>query len=223
MLMSKPSTFAKRLRELLDENNMTQSELAKRTGISKSSISRYLKGDWEAKQDAVYSIAKTTNVSEAWLMGYDVPKERQFPLSPSNVVSLPNNVGSRPGFVKKPRLGTIACGKPILAVEEAEEFDEVPDWVECDFTLRCKGDSMINARIYDGDTVYIRSQPEVENGEIAAVRVDDEATLKRVMLYPDKIVLEAANPMYEPLVYRGEEMNDVQIMGKAIAFTSMIR
>jgi repressor LexA len=108
-------------------------------------------------------------------------------------------------------------------VEEAEEFDEVPEWVECDFTLRCKGDSMINARIYDGDTVYIRSQPEVENGEIAAVLVDDEATLKRVMLYPDKIVLEAANPMYEPLVYRGEEMNEVHIMGKAIAFTSMIR
>lgn len=68
-----------------------------------------------------------------------------------------------------------------------------------------------------------RKQPEVETGEIAAVRIGDEATLKRVRLYPDKIILEPANPMYEPLVYRGEELNDIEILGKAVAFTSIVR
>lgn len=90
--MSKPSTFSKRLRELLDINGITQSELARKSGISKSSISRYLKGDWEAKQDAVYSIAKTTNVNEAWLMGYDVPMERHDAAIPINSEIIPTPV-----------------------------------------------------------------------------------------------------------------------------------
>lgn len=81
---------------------------------------------------------------------------------------------------------------------------------------------MINARIFDGDVVYIRAQPTVESGEIAAVRIGDEATLKRVRLFEDHISLEAENPMYKPLVYWGDDMNSVQILGKAVAFTSLI-
>ena len=128
-----------------------------------------------------------------------------------------------PKFVKKPRLGTIACGKPILAVEEAEEFDTVPEDIPCDFTLRCKGDSMINARIYDGDIVYIREQKEVENGEIAAVRIGDEATLKKVYYNGQRIILRACNPLFPDIEYEGEDLNDITILGKAIAFTSVIR
>ena len=203
-------------------HGLSMAKFAEMSGISKGYISMLERNKTSRGEEPSPTIDVYRNVASAIGIDFDAlirMVDGQITLE----AGLPSNILPRPGFVKKPRLGTIACGKPILAVEEAEEFDEVPDWVECDFTLRCKGDSMINARIYDGDTVYIRSQPEVENGEIAAVRVDDEATLKRVMLYPDKIVLEAANPMYEPLVYRGEEMNDVQIMGKAIAFTSMIR
>lgn len=111
-----------------------------------------------------------------------------------------------------------------LETEQNISFDMVqaPNCFQADFAFLCKGDSMINARIFDGDLVYIRKQPSVENGEIAAVRIGDEATLKKVTLYSDKIVLEAANPLYDPLVYRGEEMNQIEILGKAVGFTSVI-
>lgn len=123
-----------------------------------------------------------------------------------------------------PRLGAVACIETsCAAIEDADEFDDVPEEIDCDFTLLCKGDSMINARIYDGDIVYIRAQDTVENGEIAAVLIDDEATLKRVRIYPDQIVLFPENPMYKPLVYRNEDMNSVRILGKAVAFTSRVR
>lgn len=151
--------------------------------------------------------------------------EAQLTKEPNIIpTSLPSNILPMPQFVKKPRLGTIACGKPILAVEDAEEFDMVPIDVKCDFTLRCKGDSMINARIFDGDIVYIRSQPEVENGEIAAVRIGDEATLKKVYFTPgsDRITLRACNPMYPDMEYEGDALNDIEILGKATAFTSII-
>lgn len=100
---------------------------------------------------------------------------------------------------------------------------EVPENINCDFTLLCKGDSMINARINDGDIVYIREQPQVENGEIAAVLIDNEATLKRVYIYKDKVVLQPENTKYSPLVYSKEEMNEIRILGKAVGFTSLIQ
>lgn len=127
---------------------------------------------------------------------------------------------------KKPRLGAIACGEPILAEENIEDYDDVPDDMKCDFTLLCEGDSMINARIYDGDIVYIREQPQVENGEIDACLVDGEfetkATLKRFYKYDDKIILQAENPKYPPFVYVNEEMNRVRVIGKAVGFTSRL-
>ncbi|MBD5083610.1 MAG: helix-turn-helix domain-containing protein [Clostridiales bacterium] len=136
---------------------------------------------------------------------------------------LPSNIIPMPHTYKVPLVGAIACGQPILAVEDADETVEVPEHINANFALRCKGDSMVGARIYDGDIVYIRSQPEVENGQIAAVRIGDEATLKKVRMYPDMIILEPANQAFEPLVYRREELNDIEILGKAVAFTSTIR
>lgn len=135
---------------------------------------------------------------------------------PSNIIPMPNTY-------TVPLIGTIACGQPILAVENADEVVEVPEHVHADFALRCKGDSMVDARIYDGDIVYIRSQPEVENGQIAAVRIGEEATLKKVRVFQDMIILEPANQAFEPLVYRGDELNDIEVLGKAVAFTSTIR
>ena len=82
---------------------------------------------------------------------------------------------------------------------------------------------MINARIFDGDIVYIRQQPDVEDGEIAAVLIGDEATLKKVHKYPNKIVLSACNPMYDDYVYANEQLDEIRILGKAVAFFSVIK
>ncbi|MBE6982883.1 MAG: LexA family transcriptional repressor [Ruminococcaceae bacterium] len=122
-----------------------------------------------------------------------------------------------------PLLGLIACGAPILAEEHIEEYVDMPKYINADFALTCKGDSMINARIFDGDIVYIRQQDTVDSGEIAAVLIDGEATLKRVQLFEDHISLEPENPQYRPMVYWGEEMNNIRILGKAVAFTSTLR
>jgi repressor LexA len=123
-----------------------------------------------------------------------------------------------------PILGDIACGEPIYAEEEHESFAAVNSSLDADFCLRAKGDSMVGARIYDGDIVFIRSQAMVDNGEIAAVIIDDEATLKRVYFYPDegKLILSPENPRYAPLVYFGNQLESIKIMGKAVAFQSSV-
>ena len=125
---------------------------------------------------------------------------------------------------KIPLLGEIACGNPIFASEERESYVEVGTDIKADFCLKARGDSMINARIMDGDIVFIRQQNIVNNGEIAAVIIDDSATLKRVFYNrgEQKLVLNAENPKYPPLVYVGEELEKVNILGKAIAFQSDI-
>lgn len=214
-MSDKVATFARRLREGLDVRGMTQAELAKRSGISKSSISRYIKGDWEGKQSAVYELAKALGVTEAWLMGYDVPMESD------TAPAVPPGFEPLPKMVKRPLVGSIACGEPITAEENIEDYVDVPENVQCDFCLRCKGDSMIDAGIHDGDVVYIHIQPEVENGQIAAVRVDGEATLKRVFWDSDNQVLQLvpANSAYMPKVYSGQALEGVHIEGRAVGFT----
>ena len=224
-MAKKTATFAQRLREGLDLRGMKQIELATRSGISKYSISHYLKGDWEGKQDAVYELARALNVSEAWLMGYDVPAERS---APEVSVQLGKKPTIPPGFMplpkmkKVPLIGAIACGDPITAIQNREGDVNAPVDMRCDFALKCRGESMIGAGIHDGDVVYIRIQPEVENGEIAAVRIGDEATLKRVYLHSDYIELRPENPAFESIIRRREEMNDVQIEGKAVGWMHWI-
>lgn len=214
-MSDKVSTFAQRLRECLDVRQMTQSELAKRSGISKSSISRYIKGDWEGKQSAVYGLAKALGVTEAWLMGYDVPMEGD------SGTAVPPGFDPLPKMVKKPLVGSIACGEPITAEENIEDYVDVPESAHCDFCLRCKGDSMIDAGIHDGDVVYIHIQPQVENGQIAAVRIDGEATLKRVFWNESTqtLTLLAENRNFAPLVYTGPILETVHIEGKAVGYT----
>lgn len=206
-------TTGQRMRERRKEIGLSAEKVAEMLHLSPATIYRYENGDIEkVPGDFLSPIAKVLNTTPAYLMGWD-----DVPL-PSNLLPLPK-------MVKKPRLGTIACGKPILAVEDAEEFDSVPIDVDCDFTLKCKGDSMINARIFDGDIVYIRKQPEVELGQIAAVRIGDEATLKKVYYTPGsgRMILRACNPLYGDLTYEGEELNQVEIMGLAVGFFSVVR
>lgn len=209
------ATIAERMKEALSFRGMKQSELVKLTGIGKSSISTYLSGEYEPKQRNIYKIAQALNVSEAWLMGYDVP---------SSAESVPNGFNPLPRTVKRPRLGVISCGDPIMSEENFDGYDDVPEHINCDFTLLCEGDSMIGARICDGDTVYIKQQPTVDNGQIAAVLIDgSEKLLKRVYITEDSIVLQAENPAYPPRSFFKEDMNRVSIIGRAVGFYSNIK
>ena len=134
---------------------------------------------------------------------------------------LPANI--RPITKKRfPMLGEIACGKPIYASEDHESYVDASATIDADFCLTAKGDSMIGARIHDGDVVFIKAMPIVDNGAIAAIVIDDEATLKRWYYYPDqqKLVLNAENSAYAPLVYVGEELNSITCLGKAVCFMS---
>lgn len=211
------ATIAERMKEALSLRGMKQSELVKLTGIGKSSISTYLSGEYEPKQRNIYKIAQALNVSEAWLMGYDVPSSTEYK-------SIPNGFNPLPRTVKKPRLGVISCGDPIMSEENFDGYDEVPEHINCDFTLLCEGDSMIGARICDGDTVYIKQQPTVENGQIAAILIDGtEKLLKRVYITDDSIVLQAENPAYPPRSFFKEDMNRVSIIGRAVGFYSNIK
>lgn len=209
-MSDKVATFAQRLREGLDIRQMNQTELAKRSQISKSSISRYIKGDWEGKQGAVYALAKALGITEAWLMGYDVPMEAEEAPSP-----IPAGFEPLPEMATIPLVGSIACGTPILAEQNIEARIGVPALWRADFALTCHGNSMA-AMIQDGDIVCIRKQPEVENGEIAAVRIGEEATLKRFYRQGDTVMLQAENPAFSPLVYTRDQLNEITIEGRVV-------
>lgn len=215
----KMSEQSERLHNAIINSGLTYIELEKKTGIAKSSIQRYATGNTKKIPiDAVKLIADATNSSAAWIMGW----ENEF----SNTAPDFEKYGILPIKTKKfPMLGKIACGEPKYCNEEYETFIEASANIDADFCLEAKGDSMINARIHNGDVVFIKKQPTVENGEIAAVIIDNEATLKRVYYYPDKnkLVLNAENPAYEPFVYTAEELNQIKILGKAVAFQGFVK
>ena len=156
------------------------------------------------RRDRISALAKILKCSADFIMTGN-----------QNAPTVPPGFEPLPEMATVPLVGRIACGQPITAEENLEGYVSIPAEWHATFTLLCEGDSM-EPRIKDGDLVAIRSQPQVENGEIAAVRIDCEATLKHVYLYPDKIVLQPENPNYAPIVKIGEEMNDVTIEGKAV-------
>lgn len=212
--------FHERLKVLRSDRGLSQSEFAKYIKVSKSSVNMYERGEREPGLETLERIADYFNVDMDYLLGKsDVVSKTQFSIagvSAANIIPFPE-------MRKVPLIGSIACGAPIMAEEHIEDYVDIPRHIAADFALTCKGDSMINARIFDGDIVYIRQQDTVDNGQIAAVLIDSEATLKRVKLYEDHISLEPENPQYRPIVLWGEEMNSVHIIGKAVAFTSAIR
>ena len=188
------STFADRLQTLLEQRGMTQADLSRKCGLSRATLSRYLKGQFEAKQDSVYKIARATGVSEAWLMGADVPMER-----PSSSTTIPPGFAPPPVMHKVPLVGSIACGAPILADEHIEDYVDVPRHIAADFALTCKGDSMINAHIMSGDLVVVRPQQNADDGQIVVARIEDEATVKRLRRRNGQIWLLPENDNYDPI------------------------
>ena len=200
------STIYERIRARRIELGLTVEELAKKMGYKdKSSISKIENGKADIPQSKVIAFARALNTTTAYLMGIDTAKER----------SIPAGFQPLPKRDRIPRVGQIACGTPILAEENVEAYDEVPsDW-HADFTLLCQGDSM-EPKIKDRDIVAIHCQPMVENGEVAAVLIDGEATLKRVFLFDDHIELRAENPTFPTILRIGEDMNTITIEGKAV-------
>ena len=211
-----------RLRIALDLNHKRPVDLSKDLKISKSAISQYLSGrSKDMPSERLYYICQYLNVSEAWLMGFDVPMER-VPAVPA----IPNCSNVYPISTQSlPVLGKIACGEPIYMNEEKEVYTQKGTKIRADYIVIAKGDSMTGARINDGDIVFIRRQPTVENGEIAAVAIGDTATLKRFYYYREQsmIILRACNPAYEDLVYVGEALEEVKVLGKAVCFQSDVR
>lgn len=202
------------------ELGLTMLEVAKAIGVSEATVSRYESGNIKnMRRDRIEKYAKILQINPAVLIGVDETPESQDDLS----ILMGKYDNIRPIKLKRfPLLGEIACGQPIFADEDRESYIMADMDIRADFCLRAKGDSMINARIYDGDVVFIREMPIVDNGDIAAVIIDDEATLKKVYYYPDKgkLVLYPENPDYEPFIYVGEELNTIRILGKAVYFMS---
>lgn len=202
-------SFAENLRAARERMGLTQQQVAERLDINHTTYCGYETGKRKPNPQRIKALAQILNTPA------DVLLETE---------AYAMNTAPMPAIVGKPRLGTIACGTPILAEQNIEGYDQVPDYVKCDFTLVCRGDSMIGARIHDGDVVCIRQQPTVENGQIAAVLVDgDEATLKRFYFNDGVVTLQAENPAYPPKVFTGEDVNKVRVLGLATHFISVLR
>ncbi|MDD2447957.1 MAG: S24 family peptidase [Tissierellia bacterium] len=208
--------FSIRLKEAMIARNIIQADLVKQTGISKGAISQYISGAFLPKQDNTYILANILNIDEAWLMGHDVPMERtRSNEMTSNIIPIKSK--------KVPLLGEIVAGESKYTDENFQYFIDAEENINVDYCIKVVDDSMINARIFNGDIVFIREQLDVEDGEIAAVLIDDEITLKRVYKMPGRVQLRPENLSYEPINITEGEGKKVKILGKAVAFQSKVR
>ena len=201
-------TIYERIRELRIKNGWSMEELAQKVGyVGRSAISKVENGERNISHEMLIKYAEVLNVSPMWLLfGDEAPRSELRPVK----------------LNKFRMLGEISCGKPIFAEEDHDSYIDASADIAADYCLTAKGDSMIGARINDGDVVFIKQQQIVNNGEIAAVAIGDEYTLKYWYYYPDKqkLVLTPANPSYEPLVYTGPELDSIYCLGKAVCFMS---
>ena len=202
------SELSRRILQRRLELGLSQEELAQRMGYrSKSSITKLEKGVNDIPQSKVEEFAAALETTPAWLMGLE-----------NTVFVPPPGFEPLPEMVRVPLVGSIACGSPITAEQNIECYIGVPAAWHADFALTCHGSSMAPT-ICDGDIVCIRCQPEVEQGEIAAVRIGDEATLKHFHRQGDTVMLLADNAaVCPPMIYAGPQLNEIQIEGRAVGF-----
>lgn len=215
------SSFKTVLKSLRNSRNLTQEELAQKLNIGRSRISMYESGQREPDFETTELIADFFNVDVDYLLGR-TSKTTMLPESMAHG-ELPRFPNVFPIKTRKiPLLGEIACGQPIFCTEDRESYVEAGTDVKADFCLKARGDSMTGARILDGDLVFIQRDAPLEAGQIYAVAIDDEATLKRVYYDAKSQVLQlmAENSKYAPLIYTGETLDHVHILGKAVAFQS---
>ena len=198
-----------RMKDLREETHKTKAQVAREMNMPYTTYVNYEKGTREPNSEVLIMIATYFGVSVDYLIG------RSESRLPESIIA--NNLIPLKQIIRIPIIGRIACGKPLLAEQNYEGFTYCPDNVKADFVLKCQGDSMIDANIQDGDLVFIEESPVVENGEIAAVVIGEEATLKKVYYQNDTITLLPANSAYAPMVYHKEEINNIRICGKAVA------
>lgn len=217
-----------RLKEIMSDRKLRQVDILRKVEpyskkydirLAKNDLSQYVSGKVEPSQEKLTILALALGVSEPWLMGYDVPMQK---ITNKDIdLSTINGIIPIKKTRKIPILGTIACGNPIWAEENFDGFFVADENVTGDFVLRCQGDSMIDADIYDGDLVFLKKTPDVDSGKIAAVLIGDNATLKRVIKTEDKVFLQPANKDYPPIVLN-EDM-DVTILGEAVGVYHYIK
>ena len=205
-------TMGQTIKALREEHGLTLEQVGNAVGVGKSTVRKWENGMIaNMRRDKIADLARVLHTTPAYLMGWkdEIQVDNLFRIETRRF----------------PLLGNIACGTPIFADENKTLYVEAGADIPADFCLRARGDSMIGARICDGDIVFIRQQEQVEDGEIAAVLIGDEATLKRVQYDPvaHELLLFAENPQFKTLRYSGEELSQVRILGKAVAFQSDIR
>lgn len=200
--------FATRLKELRSAHSLVQKDISRIFNVSMGAVGNWESGKRIPDTDTLKRIADYFNVSLDYLLGQTD--------NPTAFTDIPNVRQIKKRQI--PVLGEIACGEPIFADEQRDVYVTVPDDLFCDFALIAKGDSML-PRIHDGDLVFIREMPVVPNGRIAAVLIEDEATLKRVFFDAEKqqLTLIADNTAYPPFVYIGEDLMSIRILGLAVA------
>ena len=212
-----------RIRKLRKEKKVSQVKLAEYLGVHQTAISQWETGRTNPDLATAKKLAAYFSVTLDYLLAGE---EFRSPTLPTSELTT-DDEGKVAAVARRryPMLGEIACGEPVFADEDRSAYVDVMGDVDADFCLRARGDSMINARILDGDLVFIKQVPMVENGDIAAVIIDGEATLKRVFYYPErnKLVLAPENARYEPFVYIGLELEEIRILGKAVAFQSAVK
>lgn len=203
----------KNIKRRRQQLKMTQTDLALKMGYAdKSMIAKIEKGNVDLPQSKILAFANVLETTPSELMGWDYEAEPTETVD--NIYKLDK--------IKLPMLGKVACGEPIYADEDRESYIMIGTDIGADFCLQCQGDSMINARIHDGDIVFVKKTDIVENGEIAVVIIDDEATLKRFFYYREQnlVILKPENPKYQDIILTGEQLNQVRVIGRAVAFQS---
>ena len=210
------ANFGSILKNLRTSRGITQGELATMLDVSRSTVGMYETGGREPDFETMEAIADIFNVDMDYLMGR-TQVERKHPISPPRK-EIPPGFQPLPEMMQVPLIGTIACGTPILAEQNIKSYIGVPAAWRADFALECHGDSM-SPTICDGDVVCIRSQPEVEQGQIAAVRIGEEATLKHCYYQNGVVQLIADNPaVCPPMVYTGQQLEEIEVDGLAVGF-----
>lgn len=201
-----PVYFGDKIKEARKKAKMTQRQLADQLGIKNTSISNWEKNVSRPDPDMIALLCGVLGIEPGFLFSAGPESEQE---------TIPAGFQSMPSMEAVPLVGRIACGTPILAEENIEEFVSIPARWKATFTLICHGSSM-EPKIKDGDLVAIRSQPTVDNGQVAAVRIGNEATLKKIFQYPDRLELRPINPDYDTMVLYGEEINTAVIEGLAV-------
>ena len=201
-------TVGQRIRARRLELELTVDEVAEAIGKNRATVYRYESGEIEGMPIAVLEeLAKALQTTPGDLLSAsDADVFEHFP-----------NL-TRIGKATFPLFSGIACGEPLPMDERIETYVSATTDIQADFVLRAVGESM-EPGIQDGDLVFIRSQPTVDNGQVAAVAIGDNATLKRIFWYPDRkiLLLRADNPQFQELIYQNDELEQVRILGKAIA------